>query len=186
MRFAFALLCCVSLGAGCTQPGVEETKPQPKADFQRKGTKAERAAKDKLEGKAPPPWTVFDWTNTGDKELQPTDLKDKVVLLVFWGVWSKESLAAIPALKKLHAQRVKNGLVVVGIHTTRQGGHLAAHVKAESIAFPVAIDKYGETVKAFAVDAFPAYYLIDRKGVLRVADLDNSDLERAVGILLKE
>ena len=39
---------------------------------------------------------------------------------------------------------------------------------------------------AFAVDSFPDYYLIDRKGKLRVADLANSDLDRAIEILLKE
>jgi hypothetical protein len=59
-------------------------------------------------------------------------------------------------------------------------------VKTEGIAWPVAIDKFGETVKAFAVDDFPAYYLVDRHGVLRVADLADADLERAVEALLGE
>ena len=41
-------------------------------------------------------------------------------------------------------------------------------------------------MKAFAVDSYPDYYLIDRNGNVRVADLANGDLDRAVEILLKE
>lgn len=54
------------------------------------------------------------------------------------------------------------------------------------LTWPVALDAEGETVKAFAVDSYPDYYLIDRRGNLRVADLANSELDRAVEILLNE
>jgi hypothetical protein len=39
---------------------------------------------------------------------------------------------------------------------------------------------------AFHANSFPDYYLIDRSGVLRWADIVNSDVEKAIGILLKE
>lgn len=54
------------------------------------------------------------------------------------------------------------------------------------ITYPVAIDVDSATTSAFAVDSYPDYYLIDRAGNLRVADLANSDLERAVKVLLAE
>ena len=43
-----------------------------------------------------------------------------------------------------------------------------------------------KTTTAFEVDSYPDYYLIDRAGNLRVADLANADLERAVQVLLAE
>ena len=63
---------------------------------------------------------------------------------------------------------------------------MAAFAKEQEIPYPVAIDVDKKTVKAFAVDSFPDYYVIDRAGKLRVADLANSELERVVKVLLKE
>ncbi len=63
---------------------------------------------------------------------------------------------------------------------------MAAFAEARGIAFPIAIDVDRRTIGAFAVDSYPDYYLIDRSGKLRVADLANADLERAVQVLLAE
>lgn len=63
---------------------------------------------------------------------------------------------------------------------------MAEFAKTNEIPYPIAIDVEGKTVGAFAVDSFPDYYLIDRAGNLRVADLANADLERAVQVLLAE
>lgn len=54
------------------------------------------------------------------------------------------------------------------------------------ITWPVAHDKEGKTMKAFACDSFPDYCVIDRKGVLRFCDLANSEVDKAVEALLKE
>jgi hypothetical protein len=72
-----AALC--SLGAVLAQA--------PAADpFPREGKPAQRSEKDALEGKTPPALVVGDWRNT-DKPLALADLRGKVVLLDFWGVW---------------------------------------------------------------------------------------------------
>lgn len=63
---------------------------------------------------------------------------------------------------------------------------MKAFVEAQGIDYPVALDVEGATTGAFAVDSYPDYYLIDRAGKLRVADLSNGDLERAVQVLLAE
>ncbi len=78
------------------------------------------------------------------------------------------------------------GLVLIGIHTKNKGDQMAAYAKKVEINFPIAVDSDGKTVKAFAVNSYPDYYLIDRAGKLRVADLANGDLERAVKVLLAE
>ena len=63
---------------------------------------------------------------------------------------------------------------------------MPAYVKKEAIPYPVTIDTTGATVKAYGVDSFPDYYLIDKKGNLRFADLANSEVDRAIEALLKE
>ena len=39
---------------------------------------------------------------------------------------------------------------------------------------------------AFHVDSYPDYYLVDRSGKLRFADLANADLDKAIAALLAE
>lgn len=63
---------------------------------------------------------------------------------------------------------------------------MADFVKKEKIPYPVAYDLEGKTVEAFAVDSFPDYYVIDRSGRVRVADLVNAELDRVIEILLRE
>ena len=52
--------------------------------FQREGKPERRKKLDALEGKAAPEWEIETWIN-GKTTLK--ELKGKVVLLDFWGVW---------------------------------------------------------------------------------------------------
>ena len=92
----------------------------------------------------------------------------------------------MPHMIKLHQRLKDQGLVLLGIHTTGSGNKMASWAKENGVNFPIAIDKNNKTTKAYRVDSYPDYYLIDRTGKLRVADLANRDLERAVKILLAE
>jgi thiol-disulfide isomerase/thioredoxin len=160
-------------------------------DFKRERREGEKyedrnKAKDALENKAPPKLVVTNWQNTDGKKLTLAGLKGKVVVLDFWGVWCGPCRSAMPHLKELYEKHKDNGLVVIGIHTKNQGEKMADYVREADLTWPIALDPEGETVKAFAVDSYPDYYLIDANGDLRVADLANGDLDRAVEILLKE
>ena len=56
-------------------------------DFRREGNAKQRALKDPLENRLPPALEVKGWLNNGGKDLKLEDLKGKVVVLDFWGVW---------------------------------------------------------------------------------------------------
>ena len=72
----------VALGtlAGVLRAGEDDFKRERRAGDPRS------AAKDALEGKTPPPLAVEGWMNT-DGALALSDLRGKVVVLKFWGVW---------------------------------------------------------------------------------------------------
>ncbi len=78
------------------------------------------------------------------------------------------------------------GLVLIGVHTTKGSDKMAEFAKDVGIDYPIAIDINKQTITSFAVDSYPDYYVIDRKGNLRFADLGNADLERAIKMLLEE
>ncbi|MEM7168440.1 MAG: hypothetical protein AAF581_23545 [Planctomycetota bacterium] len=54
-------------------------------EFKRERRPATAAAKDALEGKAPPKLVVEGWLNS--KALTWSDLRGKVVVIDFWGTW---------------------------------------------------------------------------------------------------
>ncbi len=54
------------------------------ADFKREGDGERRKKLDALEGKPAPAWDFEEWVQ-GETKLK--DLKGKVVLIDFWGVW---------------------------------------------------------------------------------------------------
>ena len=67
-------------------------------------------------------------------------------------------------------------------------------MKEQKILFPVMIDKVVDgkpkksvTIsKLYMVDSYPDYYVIDRKGILRFADLANAEVDKVVEKLLAE
>lgn len=92
----------------------------------------------------------------------------------------------MPHLKSLHEKHSKDGLVILAVHSTRGGEKCAAFTKAKELPYPVAVDVETKTQKAFRVDSFPDYYVVDRAGKLRFADLANSELSKVVKKLLAE
>ena len=92
----------------------------------------------------------------------------------------------MPHLVELARKHEDRGLVVLGVHTTNAGEKMPAFVAEQKITYPVAVDVGNATTRAYAVDSYPDYYLIDRNGVLRVADLANAGVDAAVETLLAE
>ena len=103
-------------------------------------------------------------------------------------------MGAVPHLKELYEKHHQSGLEIVAIHTQQSKEKAAAFVQEQKIPYRVAVDKADPEAKGksltisknYLVDSYPDYYLIDRKGVLRFADLSNSEVDRAIEALLQE
>ena len=91
----------------------------------------------------------------------------------------------MPKLNALYDKFAKDGLVLIGVHSDPDTAKAIESVKSEGIKYPVAFDG-GRLMKKFGCDSFPDYVIIDRKGIVRVVDLANSEIERAAEALLKE
>lgn len=141
--------------------------------------------KDSLEGKTPPQ-LMGEWFNTKGKSLDWEALKGKVVVLDFWTHWSLPSREAVPSVRKLLSKNSEKGLVVIAVHSDPNQAKMEQAIRQLGITWPVLLDAKKTNMRLYAADSFSDYYLIDRKGVLRFADIANEDLEKAAEALLAE
>lgn len=89
-------------------------------------------------------------------------------------------------LQKIYARYKSQGLVMIGVHSDPGSAQMRKAVKDEKIVWPVAQDGKAATLSAYAGTGFPTFVLIDRKGRVRMNDLENDQVEKAVAYLIKE
>ena len=141
-----------------------------------------RATLNTMQGKPAPELQLNGWINS--KALNLKQLKGKIVVLDFWATWCGPCIASIPHTNELMEKYSKKGVVIIGVCAQRGAEKIEATVKDRGIQYPVAIDQ--GTNAAYKANSYPDYYIIDRNGVLRWADIVNRDVEKAIKHLLAE
>ncbi len=147
----------------------------------------DKASQDAWEGKAPPALHVTHWINVDGETPRLADMKGKVVVLRIWATWCGPCRRSVPEVKRIYNTYRDQGLAFVSVHVTRGGEKAAEFVRTKQIPWPVGLDDSDKTAELLgAVAGKPDYYLIDRSGIVRFADLEEKELERAVKLLLAE
>jgi len=169
---------CLLLAA----PAVAQNAP----DIVREGSGERREALNEME------LTPFDRSLLGGltdwigQPVSAEDLDGKPVLLVTWASWHPGSLPAAMAARQLAQAYGDRGLIVVGVHA-EEGYETASDVaERRRLGFPIAKDEGSKLRTALRVDLDPDFYLIDRAGQLRFADVDRSSVRQATAMLVNE
>ena len=107
------------------------------------------------------------WINS--PPLAMKDLRGKVVLVDFWTYSCINCVRTLPHLEDWDRKYRGLGLTIVGIHSPefefeKKFENVAAAVKQDGIAYPVAQDNELATWDRFRNSYWPAHYLIDREG----------------------
>ncbi len=141
------------------------------------GSDAQRARLVAIEGKPAPELDVKDWV---DEKLDASMTKGKIVVLDFWNPSNGVSVAAIAKNNALAKKYQSRGVVFIAIATSKAAANVASVAAARKISYPCCVDNNGATEKAFLVDDYDDYFIIDKTGDLRVADCANASVDVAI------
>ncbi|MCK6650787.1 MAG: TlpA family protein disulfide reductase, partial [Bacteroidia bacterium] len=120
--------------------------------------------------------------NTSDSILSNTSLKGKVVLLDFWYKSCGVCIRQYPKMEAVFDHFKDNKDVAIyfvnnGLDSTET---ITEFIKNKNIRIPVLIDKNSLLVKKLKLDGFPAFLLIDKKGVITEMHIGYSRDEASV------
>ena len=163
---------------------VAATISSAAADPVREGAGDRRDALDAMELKPFPAvaWTMLsDWTN--GEALSPGRTDGKVVLILTWANWNPHSRGAVKAAQRIAEKHSHDDLIVVGVHDARRFNDAA---KTAGAGLLLAHDADGSFRQALRVDQDPDFYVIDRAGNLRFADIETASVQDAVVQLVAE
>jgi hypothetical protein len=124
------------------------------------------------------------WQN-GDA-LTADAIAGKPVLFCTWGDWYQPSKRAVSLGTKMAEKFGKDGLVVVMVHHERGWDAAKKPTAPAGSTMLVAHDAAGDFRKALKVDQDPDFYLVDRAGQMRYADIQIDSVEAAVAELVAE
>jgi cytochrome c biogenesis protein CcdA/thiol-disulfide isomerase/thioredoxin len=132
------------------------------------------------------------WLNT--PPLTPEALRGKVVLVNFWTYSCINCLRTLPHLRAWAQRYADQGLVVLGVHTPefafeREVGNVRRALRDLDVPYPVAVDSRYAVWRAFGNSSWPALYLADAEGRIRLVQAGEGGearMDAAIRALLAE
>ncbi|MGH8456686.1 MAG: redoxin family protein [Stenotrophobium sp.] len=137
------------------------------------------------------------WINS--KPLRWSDLQGKVVLVDFWAFDCWNCYNSIPWLHSLEQRYAGKDLRIVSVHTPelsqeRVRANVEKKVREYALTNPVMLDNDYAYWNAMHNQYWPAFYLVDRHGLVRAAyvgethagDGNARQIEQAINELLAE
>ena len=133
------------------------------------------------------------WLNS-KTNLTMDELRGDVVLVDFWTFGCINCQRTQPHLNEWNAKYGDQGLRIIGVHSPefdyeKDIGNVSSALRDQGITYPVAIDNDFRTWREWSQRYWPARYLIDRNGVVRLVHYGEGAYdatERAIQQLLAQ
>ena len=136
-------------------------------------------------GKQAPDFNLLD--AEGDT-VSLSDFKGKTVLLDFWASWCPNCRKAHPGMIKIYNQFKERGLVVIGVCIDVNKDKWMNAIKKDNLPYLQLNDPKGweaPSAANYLVEAIPATFLIDKNGMIVLADANKKNLTEKIDLLLK-
>lgn len=111
----------------------------------------------------------FSFTSSEGEHIALEDLRGKVVLLDFWGTWCPPCVESVPELRNLHKRYSKEpSFMLIGISSDSDEEKWREFTAKNKMIWPQYRDRDRRIQRAFGVNSFPTYVLIDHEGIVRL------------------
>ena len=113
---------------------------------------------------------ITDWFNSVPLTL--SDLRGKVVLVVFFSVACDDCIQVQPFIESWKRKYGGHGLTVVGVHTPqfefeKRHDVVTRSLEAQGVMHAVGVDQDGSSARAFRNRSLPGMHLLDKDGFIR-------------------
>lgn len=126
---------------------------------------------------------LSDWI--GDP-VTGNDLDGKPMLILTWASWHSGSTASARAAESMVKSFGDQGLIVLGVHSDEGYDTAAPTAERLRLSFPIARDVGTKFRTGIRADMDPNFYVVDRAGQLRFADITRSSVREALRIVTAE
>lgn len=111
----------------------------------------------------------FSFTSAEGEYISMDDLRGKVVLLDFWGTWCPPCRESVPSLRDLNKRYSKEkAFVMISVSVHDEEDKWRDFTTKNQMVWPQAFDRDSKIQRAFLVNRFPTYILIDHEGIIRL------------------
>ena len=126
------------------------------------------------------------WFNSAP--LMLTELRGKVVMVEFWTFGCINCQHVIPATQAWYARYKDQGFEIIGVHTPEFAyemdlNNVEAAIARLGVTWPVAIDNDKTTWRAYANHYWPAAYLLDKAGTIRLLKIGEGHYEYTESVI---
>jgi thiol-disulfide isomerase/thioredoxin len=159
---------------------VKKLAASSNPQLQQLATQAKEQAQRMAELKSKPLDLKF--TALDGQSVDLAKLRGKVVLVDYWATWCPPCREQVPSVAAAYQKYHDKGFEVVGISLDQDKDALTSFIKDHGMAWPQYFDGKGwdnDISSKFGIDAIPAMWLLDKKGMVVTTDASN-DLAGAV------
>ena len=108
----------------------------------------------------------FTLENEAGKSISLRDFRGRSVVLLFFARWNEVSLEVLRTLQNTEARLSQNGVVALAIGNLESKDAMQSLKDRGGFALPMYADPGGVTGEAYGLRTLPAFFFVDKKGML--------------------